>query len=356
MKTLKIIITSTIVILLLMQVSCDRIPDNPNNENFTDGIFPIVPVNLSDFNTIYDDYNSNIAILGDAFPFLFSSNRNSKGSNYDIIFKLMFVEFSKINGKLKIYNNTSTNLDVYLSNENIKTALSKINTTFDEFGPYLIPQGRIIDATEMAGAYESYIFLYSTNQNGNQDIMFTHNLFKKDYESPAEVGYLNTQFDDAYPTFNETFSGLYFTSDREGIFNIYKAKTDSTKPVLNILADKMMVEVEKDTILSSTADDKCPFISGNMMVFTSNRAGGFGGYDLYYSIFENGEWGQPVNFGEKINSEFDEYRPIIRPFRSFTNDFMIFSSNRPGGKGGFDLYYVGIQKITFENSMQLQSQ
>ena len=33
------------------------------------------------------------------------------------------------------------------------------------------------------------------------------------------------------------------------------------------------------------------------------------------------------------------------PQYEFNNDFMIFSSNRPGGLGGFDLYYVGIPDI-----------
>lgn len=84
---------------------------------------------------------------------------------------------------------------------------------------------------------------------------------------------------------------------------------------------------------------------GNMMVFTSDRSGGFGGFDLYYSIFSNGQWGMPINFGNKVNSPYDEYRPIITAVYGFDNNFMIFSSNRPGGKGSFDLYYVGTKKI-----------
>ena len=56
-------------------------------------------------------------------------------------------------------------------------------------------------------------------------------------------------------------------------------------------------------------------------------------------------WSDPINFGEKINTEYDEFRPIVRPQWDFSNDLMLFSSNRPGGKGGFDLYYVGIDKI-----------
>jgi len=103
--------------------------------------------------------------------------------------------------------------------------------------------------------------------------------------------------------------------------------------------------VQKDAVLSSESDDKCPFISNDMLVFTSNRTGGYGGFDLYYSRRENGKWSTPVNFGPKINTAYDEYRPIIRPEYGFTNDFMLFSSNRPGGKGGFDLYYVGIDKF-----------
>ena len=76
------------------------------------------------------------------------------------------------------------------------------------------------------------------------------------------------------------------------------------------------------------------------MVFTSDREGGYGGFDLYYSLFTNGQWTTPVNFGEKINSANDEYRPITFSFNNI--DMMIFSSNRPGGKGGFDLYGVKI--------------
>ena len=84
---------------------------------------------------------------------------------------------------------------------------------------------------------------------------------------------------------------------------------------------------------------------GNLMVFVSNNSSGFGGYDLWYSMFENGIWNEPQNFGSEINTEFDEYRPVIEYFPESNNDLMIFSSNRPGGKGGFDLYYTGIKKM-----------
>jgi hypothetical protein len=77
------------------------------------------------------------------------------------------------------------------------------------------------------------------------------------------------------------------------------------------------------------------------MIFTSDRPGGYGGFDLYYSVFRKGKWSSPVNLGEKINSAADEYRPLIGLHYDYSNYFIIFSSNRTGGQGGFDLYFSG---------------
>jgi hypothetical protein len=327
-------------LILIFLFSCEK-----DRYKYFIGSFPETPVNLTTFNTEFDDYNSDIPILGETFPLCFSSTRNSSGLNYDIIYKLMTISFSKTSGKLDIYENLSSNLDVYIENANINNALSKINTSSNEFGPYLISKGKNFNGTNMNKRFEMYIFLYSNNSSGNQDIKFTQNLQNEFYEQPIDIKFLNSKFDDAYPTFNIDFSEIYFTSNRENDFNIYRASIDKKKDLIDFLTNTSQVPIQKDTVLSSKFDDKCPYISNNFIVFTSNREGGFGGYDLYYSRFENGKWSEPQNFGDKINTSYDEYRPIVRPQAGFTNDFMIFSSNRPGGKGGFDLYYVGIEKI-----------
>ncbi|MCK7535860.1 MAG: hypothetical protein MZV63_35185 [Marinilabiliales bacterium] len=42
---------------------------------------------------------------------------------------------------------------------------------------------------------------------------------------------------------------------------------------------------------------------GSTMIFSSDRPGGFGGLDLYTSKLEqDGEWGKPVNMGPEINT------------------------------------------------------
>ena len=324
------------------------------------GSFPVNPVNFTEMNTEYDDYNMSAPTLGESVPFVFSSNRNSQGENFDLVYKPFGITFSKTTGELTIGAEYEIWGEWYLKNSTLVNAVRKVNSSNDELGPFLVFQDLVV--TEDYDSYYTYFLLYANNESGNLDIRFTHNTLAKTWEEPAPVGFLNSEADDAYPTFNGNHSATYFCSNREGNFDIFKAFTDPEKDILNILESGDSLVIEKDNILSSAeADDKCPYIaysndlyygpdiSNNLLVFASNREGGFGGYDLYFSKLVDGAWSEPQNFGAAINTEYDEYRPIVRPQWEFTNDFMLFSSNRPGGLGGFDLYYVGIEDIGSPN-------
>lgn len=323
---------------------------------YNTGTFPSNPVNFTEINTEYDDYNMSAPTLGETFPLVFSSTRNSKGDNFDLVYKLITISFSKTTGELEI-GEEKGGYDVSTRNSTLVQAVKKVNTPQDELGPFLIreDQGILIEHTW----YNRFYLLYSTEENGKHNIHFTHNSLSGEYEDSKDVSFLNSEANDAYPCVSPDRSSLYFCSDREGNFDIYIAETDPKKEILEILESEEDVPIRKDSLLSSDGDDKCPYIaySGwaqswdeivkNMLVFASNREGGYGGFDLYYSMFEDGQWGAPINFGPGINTEYDEYRPIVRPQYDFTNDFMLFSSNRPGGLGGFDLYYVGIPDIGY---------
>jgi hypothetical protein len=314
---------------------------------YHEGTFTKIPVNLSDFNTQYDDYNSTSPILGGTSAFCFSSNRESKGGDYNIIFKMLNVTMEKTDGKFTI-GEANKNWGGYENNVNLYYALNIINSIHNELGPYLIPSGMgTSENIQTHPTYYKYLFLYASDETGNLDIKFTQNITNELYSKPKQIAFLNSEKDDAYPTLNGDSTMIYFCSNRELDFDIYTASLNMNCDLLSELADTSDAEITKNLILSSAYDDKCPFILGNLIVFASNRSGGYGGFDLYYSIFEDGNWSAPVNFGDKINSPYDEYRPIVKTFYDeFTNDFMVFSSNRPGGNGGYDLYYVGINKMT----------
>jgi hypothetical protein len=313
------------------------------------GTFPEMPVNMGDINSEYDDYNSDSPIQGGSIPLCFSSNRVSKGINYDIIYKYIDVIWSKKTGELNVSENFTGSLDNFTANANLMDAVKSVNTMYNEFGPYLIPQGDgYIKVGSGWKSHQDFIFLYSSDEPGDLDIKFTQNLESTEYSRPMDIVFLNSEKDDAYPTLNSDSSEIYFCSNRESNFDIYRANVMKETNLLAAFSDSTARTITKELQLSSDYNDKCPFIVGNLLVFTSDRPGGFGGFDLYYSEFVDGSWSLPVNFGDKINTAYDEYRPIVRAYfkHEFTNDFMIFSSNRPGGKGGFDLYYTGIKKMT----------
>jgi Tol biopolymer transport system component len=88
--------------------------------------------------------------------------------------------------------------------------------------------------------------------------------------------------------------------------------------------------------LNTAALEGCPFVAqrGDVLYFASNRAGGAGGLDIWYSVRDaSGTWGDPVNFTE-VNSPYNELCPMAhRNGKTF-----LFISARPGGCGGDDLY------------------
>lgn len=328
---------ASLIIFLLIPIiySCDKIIGYKYNS----ATISSKPVNLEFLNSEYDDYNSTSPILGETFPICFSSNRNSNGEEYDFIYKLVKFHFSKSTGEFNIEEEKNGNLDVHISNRDLNDLVRKINSSFNEYGPYLTKR---FDYSRS----NSRILLYANDKSGNFDIKFTHNLNSQNYDSIASISYLNSEFDDYYPAFNKDSSQIYWCSNRNGQFDILNVDLDNSLSLVDRLYDNSEKSARNIEILNSSSDDKCPFIMEDFMVFSSNRAGGFGGFDLYYSEKINGEWTKPENFGAEINSGYDEYRPIIRPQGGeFTNDLMIFSSNKPDGLGGFDLYYVGIDRI-----------
>ena len=79
--------------------------------------------------------------------------------------------------------------------------------------------------------------------------------------------------------------------------------------------------------------------SGDTLVFSSDRPGGFGETDLYLSVRQDGKWGIPVNLGPKINTSGKEEFAFLTDHH-FNGQFLIFSSKGRFGNGGFDLYYT----------------
>jgi tetratricopeptide (TPR) repeat protein len=138
---------------------------------------------------------------------------------------------------------------------------------------------------------------------------------------------------------NGEFMLLYYTN-ANGVGDIYLTSADKNKSFKN--AEKL-----SDNINSSKAEEIAACISsdGSMLYFASNRAGGFGGTDIYMSRkLPNGTWGQAQNLGPEINTAFDEDFPNI------TNDgkMLYFSSNGHTSMGGHDIFKAELNESTHQ--------
>ena len=83
-----------------------------------------------------------------------------------------------------------------------------------------------------------------------------------------------------------------------------------------------------------------------LLYFVSDRPDGMGGMDIWYSIVKDGTAMEPVNLGPQVNSAADEYTP----FYDQPNGILYFSSDREGGKGGFDIYCAIGQRNTWQKA------
>ncbi len=289
--------------------------------NYPVGSIPEIVTPFDDANSEFDDFNSGATpVLQLAFPFYFSSNRSTQGGTFDIESMNVNVMFNQNTGNFSM---TGWFFD---------SAWPGVNSPSNEYGPVIedLPDGR-------------KVYLYASDLNDNLDIY--HAVVNPGDGIAYLSAVLNSTSADAYPTFGPDNS-IYFNSNRGGEdFDIYQAAIPDGVDIPTWLAGEGNAIITRADVLSTLNNDKCPYINGKLLVFTSDRAGGYGGYDLYYSTYENG-WSAPVNFGPSINTAYDEYRPIVIYAPDYSNDLMIFSSNRTGGKGGFDLYYVGIPKET----------
>ncbi len=106
------------------------------------------------------------------------------------------------------------------------------------------------------------------------------------------------------------------------------------------------------SISDSVADYLNPFLTSNAdtLYFSSNRAGGKGGFDIYTLFRKNGIWEkQPVSIDE-INTDANEIYPVAKL------DTLLYTSDRVGGLGGYDLYqYVKGSKMNTNVGYPLNS-
>jgi peptidoglycan-associated lipoprotein len=104
--------------------------------------------------------------------------------------------------------------------------------------------------------------------------------------------------------------------------------------------------------INTTGDEMFPYFrNDSILYFASDGHGGYGGLDIYKSTKNaNGEWSAPKNIGNPINSFADDFSIVFKK----DSEEGFFSSNRPEGKGGDDIYQFKRTNLKFKLTGHIQ--
>lgn len=150
-----------------------------------------------------------------------------------------------------------------------------------------------------------------------------------EWSTPQPMPINNASAWDTSPTFNQSGTTIYFASDRPGGYggsDIYRATLNARGRWADVTNMGPQINTAEDEVFPYVAPD-------NKLYFASTGHAGFGMLDLF--VAENSGGVVTVkNMGPSFNSSSDDFGLVYSdfPFEGF------FSSNRPGGAGGDDLY------------------
>jgi outer membrane protein OmpA-like peptidoglycan-associated protein len=225
-------------------------------------------------------------------------------------------------------------LSLFSQDKTIVKSVS-FNTSGTEYAPMYFKNGLVFSGISTTNKALTYI----DDKNGKQmtDLLFVPlgnaqnkkpNLFSKS---------LQTGYHDGAITFSGDGNTAYFTRTQTAV-----------KKLKNNIKQKNVLGIFKATFNGSEWENitKCSFNTANFnyghpslsadgkrLYLVSNKDGGFGGKDIYYCEIKDGVCGELINLGETVNTSANEMFPFID-----ANNKLYFSSNRPSGYGGLDIY------------------
>lgn len=201
---------------------------------------------------------------------------------------------------------------VYVIERNLGPTL---NDRFSEFDPVVSSDEDVIVFTRALQFYDAVFYSKKINGQWTQPVNMTPQLgVDQDYFSSSMSSDGNTLI-------------LYRTDNYEG--NIYVSRyVDDRWSTVEKLNDNINTKYWESHATMSH--------DGKRIWFASNRKGGYGGLDIYYTERDStGDWGIPVNAGPVINTRYNE----DTPFLSKDDRKIYFSSRGHYNMGGYDIFY-----------------
>jgi outer membrane protein OmpA-like peptidoglycan-associated protein/tetratricopeptide (TPR) repeat protein len=176
--------------------------------------------------------------------------------------------------------------------------------------------------------------IFTRRLNGFNEDFFVSERFDKWEASRRLNGSINTPENEGAQNISQDVTWLVFTGcnrgDGAGSCDIY---------ISFLTKDGWSQAMNMGNKINTEHWESQPCLSPDKrdLYFTSNRPGGYGGIDLYVShLLPNGRWSEPENLGPEVNTAGNEQSPFIHA----DNQTLYFTSNGHPGYGDEDLYVI----------------
>ena len=225
-------------------------------------------------------------------------------------------------------------------------ALLDLNTAFHEFSPYLADNSIYFSSNRYDGSQKK------TKENGGaglnyarlwkvpvKDVHTTTSTDKPNAEVALVDGFKDIRYNTA-PVSIDSHNHFYFStnsriSDKTGVKRLclmeaYYTAKGSLKTDVMPFGDPKSYTVMHPAI---NAD-------GTLLILSSNKPDGAGGYDLYYAQRKSIDkpWGELKSLGRNVNTMGDEVFPTITPA-----GYLYYSSDAAPGLGGLDIFRISLK-------------
>lgn len=206
---------------------------------------------------------------------------------------------------------------------------------YDEFAPVFYKNGLVFGSNRGSSSLVAYS---DDTGKGLVSLFFVEQDRKGKWKKPKLFSKdLNTQFNDGPATFNEKEDNIYYSRNMFIINSKRKSSFYQNKLGLfsAIKINGKWINISPFRHNNDWFNISTPSLSpdGKRLFFSSDKPDGYGGSDIYYCDWKNGYWGDPVNLGPDINTSKNEAYPFMNQAGE-----LFFSSDGHPGLGGKDIF------------------
>jgi len=220
---------------------------------------------------------------------------------------------------------------------------------YDEFSPVYYKNGIVFCSNKNLGLSSR-----TTSQNkGLFKICYIDTTAKVDHESVKLFSKnLTSILNDGPVSFNTSGDTIYYSRNQDVTSKLSDISGPRNKLGLFTasLVNGQWTKIRELRINNEWYNITTPCLSpdGKKIFFASDKPGGYGGTDLYYSIWKGDRWEDPVNLGPVINTSGNESYPFIN-----SSGELFFSSDGHSGNGGKDIFLTQYSDSTWSNPICL---